>query len=286
MKPFGCDVWVLLRHKLLKILNDLVRVAGTFIGYKPPAGSQKYLVLVRGKVYASCKITFDEHPVLTHVPQVPVARSVLQAADHPVQISEPAASQSGDLAESLSGDKVSAGDELTDAALSLLSDAESWQSPLLHDPFQQRIVEDNSLFVLPQVLDELYAAVEIEKSNSHTHHLQRFLSQHLRREQQANRLQILTGELKKSAQSQLAVTSQLHRFNEFLLVALCKVQQLDYQSSSISEMACSLLFNNVTTNWASCVQIRHHCEQKCPTCHCCSVLVNLVTCSICPGQLR
>ena len=124
MKPFGCNAWVLLPHEHLKKLDDCVRAMGTFIGYKPPAGSQQYLALVRGKIYASCNSTFDERAVPNHVPHVPVPNSELQAAV-PMQESDRATSLSGDSTDSVSGDTVSTGEQLSDDVLSSLSDAES-----------------------------------------------------------------------------------------------------------------------------------------------------------------
>jgi transposase InsO family protein len=168
MKPFGCDAWVLLPHEHLKKLDDRVRAKGTFIGYKPPAGSQQYLVLVRGKIYASCNVTFDERAVTTQVLQVPIPNSELHP-DVLIQDSEHDDSQSSDSTDSVSGDTHSAGEELSDDALSSLSDAESQVSHLPDDPFEQRFKErDNAIFVLPQVLDELFATEVAEVEQPHS----------------------------------------------------------------------------------------------------------------------
>ena len=80
-----------------------------------------------------------------------------------MQESDRATSLSSDSTDSVSGDTVLTGERLSDNVLSSLSDAESQQSHLPNDPFEQRFVErDNSLVVLPQMLDMIYAAVEVE----------------------------------------------------------------------------------------------------------------------------
>lgn len=104
--------------------------------------------------------------MLAHVPHVLAAHSVLLAAN-PVLVqavnSERTASQIVDSAESVSGNTVSADQALTDNVLCSLSDAALQQSLLTDDPIEHRFVKrDNSLFVLPQKIGEIYAAVQVE----------------------------------------------------------------------------------------------------------------------------
>ena len=58
-----------------------MRAEGVFVGYKPPTGSQQHIVVVKGKVYASCNVTFDERCVtlLAARASVSLDRSVLKA---------------------------------------------------------------------------------------------------------------------------------------------------------------------------------------------------------------
>ena len=90
LRPFGSPAWVLLPHENVKKLDDRVRTQGVFVGYKQPAGSKQYLVLIKGKVYTSCNVTFDERmpaariaPVPVPVPavQVPMSSSVFRVHD-------------------------------------------------------------------------------------------------------------------------------------------------------------------------------------------------------------
>ena len=60
VKPFGSPARIQLPHEKLKKLDERVRHEGIFVGYKQPSGLMQYLVLVRGKVYSSCNVTFLE----------------------------------------------------------------------------------------------------------------------------------------------------------------------------------------------------------------------------------
>ena len=86
IKPFGSPAWLLLPHEHLRKFDERVRTEGVFVGYKQPAGSMQYLVLVRGKIYSSCNVTFSEAaPAVpdVRVPSVVFASSVHSTAMHP-----------------------------------------------------------------------------------------------------------------------------------------------------------------------------------------------------------
>ena len=45
--------------------DERVRHEGVFVGYKQLSGSMQYLILVRGKLHASCNVTFSEARLAT-----------------------------------------------------------------------------------------------------------------------------------------------------------------------------------------------------------------------------
>ena len=84
----------------------------------------------------------------------------------------PNCSHSGDSTDSRSGDTVSAETGAQNGALSSLSSNSDAGSQLSDKPFAKRFVcHNNSLFVLPQVLDEAYTTVELAAVNVHSPHL-------------------------------------------------------------------------------------------------------------------